>query len=440
LRDVAAGGSESAQSIGAIVFSSAEHHLPKLLSLNNYHYRRGGSDVMFMAHDALFQSIGWETAMMAMQHPRNTPSPWQKYFVDELEFGYDYSPLQKIGMVGKVVYSLEARQKLGRMLESFRPDVAHSHCIYHHLSPSVLGLLKARGVPTVMTAHDLKLACPAYKMFNRTGVCERCRGGNLLHVVANRCVRESLGASVLVAVESAVHKSLGLYKRNLDRVVVPSRFYQQKLQEWGWDEAQLRYIPYYIDADAFEPRYEGGDYFIYFGRLAPEKGLPTLIAAAVAANVKLRLVGTGPMDAELRAKTPPNVEYLGFQTGDDLWRQVRGARAAVVPSEWYENAPVSIMESYACGKPVIGARIGGISEMIAEGETGFLFDSGSVDQLAAALGKVAGMAAPAVAALGRAARRRVVEQFNRDLYLEAMLGLYRELGVAVDAGRAVDHA
>ena len=223
----------------------------RLLSLNTYFYRRGGSEAVFFDHDELFRNLGWETAMFAMKHPQNFESPWSEYFVDELEFGGDYGAAAKLKMAGKVIWSTEARDKLGRLLDRFTPDIAHGHLLYHHLSPSVMALLKDRGVPTVMTAHDLKVACPAYTMFNSGGVCEKCINGNLLHVVSNRCVRGSLSASVLVAVESAIHKSLKLWRKNLDRIVTPSRFYRDKLMEWGWPEEKLVYIPNYIDATLF---------------------------------------------------------------------------------------------------------------------------------------------------------------------------------------------
>src|SRR3989344_5255710 len=110
----------------------------KLLSLNTYHYRRGGADAVFLDHDELFRNLGWETAVFAMRHPKNSPSPWSEYFADELEFGHAYSLRQKLRMAGKVIYSREARIKLGRLIDKFHPDIAHAHCIYHHLSPSVL--------------------------------------------------------------------------------------------------------------------------------------------------------------------------------------------------------------------------------------------------------------------------------------------------------------
>lgn len=408
--------------------------MTKLLSINTYHYRRGGSDAAFLDHDAIFRSMGWDTAVMTMHHPKNQPSYWSRYCVNEIEFGHEYGLLEKLIMAGKVIYSWEAQRKISTLLDEFPADIAHAHCIYHHLSPSVLVELKRRGIPTVMTAHDLKLACPAYKMMNRRGVCEKCRSGNLLHLPINRCIRDSFTVSALVMLESAVHKTLGLYRRYLDRVVTPSQFYMQKLIEWGWPQAQLTYIPNYVDVTAFTPRYQPGNYFFYFGRLAMEKGAGTLIRAAARAKVKLRIAGTGPEEEALKrlaAETGGDVEFLGFVSGEALWNRVREARAMVLPSEWYENAPMSILEAYACGKPVIGARIGGIPEMIQVGQTGALFESGNVEELAAQLRRFADMSDSKVAEMGAAAREFVSRTFTRQRYLNDMLALYASLGVRV---------
>lgn len=413
--------------------------MTRLLSLNTYHYRRGGSDVVFLDHDAMFRALGWQTAVMTMQHPQNEPSPWSQFFADEIEFGHDYGMFDKLVMAGKTIYSREARRKLSTLLDRFPADIAHVHCIYHHLSPSVLVELKHRCIPTVMTAHDLKLACPAYKMLNRSGICEKCRSGNLLHVVANRCIRDSLPVSALIMLESAVHKSLGLYRRNLDRVVVPSQFYKQKLMEWGWPEQRLAYIPNYVNATAYTPYYKPGNYFLYFGRLAMEKGVATLIRAASLARIKLRIAGTGPEGDALKAlanEVGGDIEFLGFVSGDSLWDLVRRARAIVLPSEWYENAPVSVLEAYASGKPVIGARIGGIPELVREAETGAQFTSANVQELADLLRRFAGMRDSRLAAMGAAARDYVARTFTAQRYLDTMLTLYASLGVRAAPAKA----
>jgi glycosyltransferase involved in cell wall biosynthesis len=378
--------------------------------------------------------MGWETAVMSMHHPKNLESPWSRYFVDELEFGKSGGLIDKIVKAGKVVYSLEAQKKLRQLLAVFPADVAHVHCIYHHLSPSVLPVLREAGVPVVLTAHDLKIACPAYKMLNETGICERCRTGSVLNVVKHRCVRDSLGASAIVAVESGLQRTLRLYRRHLGRVITPSQFYRRKLMEWGWPPDQLAYVPNYVDASLFQPSYEPGDYFLFAGRLAVEKGVSTLLKAALAAKVPLRIAGTGPLEAELRALADSSagasgqVQWLGFCSGEALWKQVREARALVLPSEWYENAPMSVLEAYASGTPVIGADIGGIPEMI-DADTGWVFRSGDAEDLARVLSAAVATPDAVIADMGRRARQRVETQFNRERYLEGVLDVYRGLGI-----------
>ena len=286
-----------------------------------------------------------------------------------------------------------------------------------------------------MTAHDLKLACPAYRMLNDNGLCERCRDGSVLNVLRHRCMRGSLGASAVIAAESGLHRYLDTYRRHLDKVVVPSRFFLEKFVEWGWPRERFAYIPNYVDASAFEPCFEPGGYFLYFGRLAPEKGVATLLQAAHEAGVSLKVAGTGPQEAALRALAASlpglDVEFLGYRSGEPLHQLVRGARAVVLPSEWYENAPMSVLESMALGKPVIGARIGGIPELIDEGETGWVFESRSKTDLSQRLQQVQRAGDAGLARMGRAARARVAEHFNRSRYQRATLELYASLGVAL---------
>ncbi len=409
--------------------------MTRLVSLNSYHYRRGGSDVVYFEHDALFADLGWDTAMFAMHHPLNVESRWSEYFAQELEFGFSYNALDTLVRAGRVIYSMDARRQMQRLIRDFKPTVAHAHCIYHHLSPSVLSALKDAGVPVVMTAHDLKLACPAYKMLNDTGICEKCRGGNVLHVAANRCIRGSLGASMLVMLESAVHKSLGMYRKNLDRVVVPSRFFQNKLVEWGWSEEQIAYIPNFVDMEHLTPRPVTGNSVLYFGRLAPEKGVDTLMHAAATAGVALNIAGTGPSEDELKALASTidgDITFLGRLEKDAVEAAITASRVVVLPSRWYENAPMSVLESYGLGRTVIGARIGGIPELVQEGETGFLFDVDNIDQLTDLLRKVASMPDAALTQMGHHASDWVREQFSLNRYRSSMLELYGELGVSTN--------
>lgn len=405
---------------------------PRLLSINNYYYRRGGADIAFLEQNRLLEERGWDVVPFAMRHPKNLPSSWDGYFVDEIEFGESYSALEKLQRAAKVIYSREARDKVAALIAATRPTMAHAHSVYHHLSPAIFPAIKAAGVPLVMTVHDLKLACPAYTMLRDGRPCERCHGGRIHNVVLNRCIKGSASLSALIAAETAVHRILGLYAGTVDRFAVPSRFYIDKLVEWGWDRSRFVHVPNFVDAARVSPGgcSEAGRGFLYFGRLSPEKGLDTLIRAAALSRQALTVVGTGPQEAELRALADAagaDVNWLGYRSGDSLHASVSEARAVVLPSVWYENAPLSVLEAYALGRPVIGTRIGGIPELVREGETGAVVPPGDAEALAVEMARFAALPDATVAAMGRAGRRWVEDEFSPAAYRARLTDLYADL-------------
>ncbi len=401
----------------------------RLLSVNSYHYRRGGSDIVYLDHAALFERHGWSNVFFSMAHPNNQPYALDRHFAARVDYEVAKGAVDRLVDASRIIYSREAQRRLAALLDEHPVDLAHLHIIHHHLSPSVLVELRRRGIPAVMTAHDLKLACPSYKMMNAGGVCERCKGGRVWNVVRHRCIKGSLPASGLIMVESALHKLFDVYAKTLSAVVAPSRFYRAKLIEWGWRPEQVHYVPNCV---ALPPAAPGrfGDHVLFFGRLAPEKGVATLIAAAAKSRVPVVIVGSGPEEAALRAlaaSLAAPVTFRGFLSGEPLWQEVERCRAVVLPSEWYENAPVSVLEAFARYRPVAGAAIGGIPELITQGVTGWHFRSGDVGALAETLSAIADAPEPQLVAMGQAARAFVAETFSEERYFTAMSTLYRGL-------------
>lgn len=402
----------------------------KLLSINNYHYRRAGSDAAFLDHDRLFRGQGWETATFSMKHRENLASPWQEYFASEIELARDHSLATKLRLAGKVIYSRDARIQLRRLLGVFRPDIVHVHSVYHHISPAIFPILGSLNVPIVLTAHDYKLACPAYKMFDGVAICEQCRGGRLFPLVRKRCLHDSMAISALVGLETAFHRMRGYYRRYVDRIICPSRFHLQKLIEWGWPSDRLIHIANFFDASLWTPKFEPGQYFLYFGRIAPEKGLHTLVRASAHTQHPLKVVGWGTLIEDLQrlAKSlGAPVEFIERLPPRELAVLIRGARAVVLPSEWYENASLAVLEAFACGKPVLAARIGGNPETVFEGVNGWLFESGNVEALASRLNSIWNMSGPQIEVLGREAHSYVSRRHNATIYYEAMTRLYNSL-------------
>jgi glycosyltransferase involved in cell wall biosynthesis len=232
--------------------------------------------------------------------------------------------------------------------------------------------------------------------------------------------------------EAAVHKLLGSYRRSVDAFVVPSRFYIEKFSEWGMPASMFHHVPNFVDLQRYTPRYQPGEAFLYFGRVIRQKGVATLIRAAAAARSKLLIAGTGPEMEEMRALAASlnaDVTFLGHLGGQQLHDVIGSCRAVVLPSEWYENAPVSLLEAYALGKPVIGARIGGIPELIRENETGACFESGQVESLRGVLENFMARSAQQLAAMGAAGQRWVAEDFTVGMYRQRIMSVYRDLGV-----------
>jgi glycosyltransferase involved in cell wall biosynthesis len=406
--------------------------MPQLLSINNYYYRRGGSEVVFFEHNRLFENAGWEVVPFSMHNALNEPSPWSAHFINETDGAGRQSPVAKLTRAVSTIYSVEAVRRIRGLLDLIRPQIAHAHNIYHHLSPSVLVELHRRDVPVVLTLHDLKLVCPAYKMHTQGAICEECRGGALRNVIRNRCIKNSTAMSALVWLESTVHKALDIYMRNVTRFVVPSRFFLDKFAEWGVDTSRFAHIPNSIDVDALEATDEPGDAFVYLGRLVPEKGVATLVRAAAQAKVRLRIIGIGPEEAALRRLAQElggDVEFTGYLSGGELRAAISSARAVVIPSEWYENAPLSVMEASALGRPIIGADIGGIPELIRQEETGFVFPSGSVEALVEVLERVQRLPPEGLRGIGAAGREWMRAEFSPSAYRDRMFALYHDIGI-----------
>ena len=407
--------------------------MPTQISVTSYYYRRGGAEAVMLDQNELLENRGWRIVPFAMEYEKNLDTPFEDYFVEEIDFASDYTPVEKVRKVVKSVYSLEARREISRLIDAVRPDVVHAHNVYHHLTPAIFGAVQKKGVPMVMTVHDLKIGCPSKLMLAPDGVCERCKGGKTWNAVAQRCQKDSLALSTVVALETTLHNVLGSYRKNVDRFILPSHFHTNKLIEWGLPKDKTRYLPNAVDVSELTATYQPGERFVFVGRLSEEKGLLTFVKAVAQAGAKATIVGTGPQEEELQRTveaTGADAEFAGYQTGDALFEIIRNARALVLPSECYENAPVVLLEAYGVGTPVLGSNLGGIPELIVENETGLLAQAGSVEGFAVALQRYVEMTDAEVAEMGRTGRRFVEENFSRDRYLQGLLDIYGELGAS----------
>jgi glycosyltransferase involved in cell wall biosynthesis len=363
----------------------------RILMCNSVHYVRGGVDRYYFDLSDLLSSHGHEVIPFSMQHPRNRPTEYARYFVSQIDFP---SLLQqktglkaKLKVAERVIYSREARVKIERLLNDVKPDIVHVQEIDHELSPSILPPIREHGIPVVQTLHDYKLLCPNTNFYCRGAVCERCAGGAYYRAVLNKCKRNSRMASLLACVETYYQHLSRIYEKNVDLFFVPGGFLQKKLAESGFKARMVR-LPIFVDIDRFQPVYEPSEYFLFFGRLVELKGVQTLFEALRHVNSSLHLyvAGEGELEESLkqhaRQHSLSNITFLGYLDAESLIPMVQRAAFTVFPSKCYENYPVSILESFACGTPVIGSNIGGIPDIIQDGRSGLLFEPGNPQQLA----------------------------------------------------------
>lgn len=397
----------------------------------------GGAEAVHLDHLALFREHGWQCAEFAMSHPRNEPSEWASYFPPYFD---PKLRLSELGALPRFFHSTEARRNFARLLDDFQPSIIHVHGIYAHLTNAILKPALDRKIPIVYTLHDYKLICPAYHFYSpKIGVCEKCRGGKQWHCLTDRCTGGSVAKDALYAAEGLVQWHRGVPRDVVDRFVAPCQFTADKFVEHGYDATKTRFIPNFFETTDDAPadlaqtkalRQRFGDFVLFFGRLSIEKGIDLLIDACADQGLTLVIAGDGPERETLQAKaagsTQP-VHFTGHLTGSALWSYVEAATAIALPSVWYEIAPKSILEAQARAKITVLSAIGGLPEMIEDGDTGILVEPHSMRSLADGLRRVFAITEEERTAMGLRARARALTRYTRDRYYREMVGLYQEL-------------
>lgn len=395
----------------------------KVLLINNCFWRRGGSEAVYFNTADLLMAAGHKVVFLGLENSHNIKTGQKEYFV-------------KRGNVLKNMISYfsnkDAAIVVEEILEKEKPDIAHAHLLWGGMTASIVPVLHKHGVPLVHTAHDYRMVCPSYTFRNGFGeVCERCKGGNFIQCIKNRCAKGSLPQSVLMALEMMYRNHKWHPAKEIDGIIYVSNFAKQKHEEMDVKFASTLNIVLYNIAtvgEKYPPVEKDGDYYLYYGRLSGEKGVSTLIDAfAKHPELNLKVVGTGPVEVELKKKQYSNIEYLGYKSGEELYNLVRNAKYVCVPSEWYENNPMAIIEAYSMGVPVIGAQIGGIPEIVVEGKTGFLFQSGKIESLDKVISQSIEISEIDYVGMKKNALEFANHNFSSKQYPNKLLGFYKEV-------------
>ena len=337
--------------------------------------------------ERLLKEQGHEVAVFAMQYPENVESGWNGYYASQVDFA---GPLgNKLNAAKRLMGWGDIKLAFNKILDDFKPDIVHMHNIHSYLSPVLAKLAKRRGCRVVWTLHDYKLVCPSDACLLDGKPCEKCIGRGKMHVLKNRCMKGSLAASAMAYIE-ALKWNRNVLNRCSDAFICPSNFMASKMKKDGFDTEKLHVLCNHIDPEklalvnSLDSTRE--NYYVYVGRLSSEKGVETLLNVASKLPYILKVAGDGPLRKQMEDQYAgsKNIKFLGHQNAIQVAELLSKARFSVVPSEWYENNPLSVIESLCAGTPVVGARIGGIPELIDE-SNGIIFTSGNREELKAAI-------------------------------------------------------
>lgn len=359
----------------------------KILMVNKFLYPRGGCETYMLKLSEELKSKGHEIEFFGMYDEKNTVGNRENLYTTNMDF--HSTGIARFFYPFKIIYSFEASKKIGKVLDSFKPDIVHMNNINFQLTPSIIYAIKKRNIPLVQTVHDYQMICPNHLLYSlkEAKPCERCVNGSKFNCLKYSCIHSSKAKSLIGAIEAKLYSLLKTY-RKVDLFVCPSKFLAEKLLSADslytgktftiHNFIEKKPIPEKTDTKA--------PYVAFASRLSVEKGVDILSKAAkLLPDIPFIVAGNGPDDECL--KNIPNVTMKGFLTGDELTSLIANAKVMILPSVWYENCPLNILETHSFGVPVITMNSGGMAELVEDGKTGLLINEPTPEAIAQAIKK-----------------------------------------------------
>jgi glycosyltransferase involved in cell wall biosynthesis len=375
----------------------------RILIAHNAYQQKGGEDSVMATESTLLSSRGVEVAVYSRHN-------------DEI------TGMSRVALAGQTIWSSRTEADIAKWVADFRPDVIHVHNTLPLISPSLYVAAHKAGVPVVQTLHNFRLFC-TQAMFLRDGkVCEDCLGKLPWRGVVHGCYRNSRVQSAVVGGMLAVHRALGTYRNKVTRYIALNEFCRKKFIEGGLPAERIVVKPNFVDIPAGDEKLRQGGLFV--GRLSAEKGIVALARAMdQVPTCQLNVIGSGPEEAALSSRA--NIHMLGFLPRDQIFRHMQRAAYLLMPSIWYENFPLTLVEAFACGLPVIASRMGAMAELIEDGRTGLLFEPGAAEDLAKKI--IWAEANPeAMIAMGKYARNEYEAKYTPERNFRRLMVIYME--------------
>ncbi|MDE7385932.1 MAG: glycosyltransferase family 4 protein [Muribaculaceae bacterium] len=408
------------------------------IALVNYRYFiSGGPERYYFNIKEVLERHGHEVVPFSVKSSKNFDTPYDKYFLESVDDSEYFAKTRKnvstvLKSFTRMFYSFEAKRKFTSLLRDTCPDLVYIMQYHNKISPSIIDAARSMGIPVVHRISDFQYMCPNALFYNeRTGVCEDCLKGKRLSCVRNRCVMNSTVYSAIKAGAKALHDAMGVTRR-VDAFVVPSSFTMSKLNEYGIDATRLNHIPTFFNLrpyDASAISYE--PFFLYVGRVERQKGLQTLVDAVKGTRHRLKIIGfsNDGYDLELKkslTEAGGNIEFLGRMSFDEIVPYLQSCRCTVVPSEWYDNFPNAILESFAYRKAVIATDFGSLPELVENDVTGLTFKYRDVADLRRCLDFMADNES-AARAMGERAFELIQSRYSPEVHYASLMKLFDSL-------------
>ena len=410
----------------------------RILLVNYRYFISGGPEKYMFNIKKMLEDNGHEVIPFSIHSDRNVETEYSKYFVEPIgsrnAVYFDEvkkTPKSIWQMLTRSVYSVEVEKAIQREIKDVKPDLVYIIHFVNKLSPSVITGAKKLGVPVVLRLSDYFLLCPRFDFMYNKKICEDCLTCGYRSCIKKRCVKGSLFASVVRVFSMKVHKMLNIYK-NVDAFITPSEFLKKKLVANGYDESKITCIPTFTASKSAVGEPKVGTYGLYFGRVAEEKGVETVIKAyEIMPDRQVKIMGDDTTEEAIRLKNYveeyhlKNVEFLGFKSGEELEEVIKGARFTLIPSIWYDNLPNTALESFQYSKPVIASNIGSLPELVVNGYNGYLFEAGNEKQLAEKIKLLDDLAV--VQDMGANSRKRLESRFAPKTHYDALMGVFEKV-------------
>ena len=387
----------------------------KILICHNYYQNKGGEGQTVFKEKELLESKRHRVILFSKDNQE----------INNYEF------TQKARLCYEIVFSRSTYKKVIEIVGEEKPDIAHIHNVFPLISPSIYYALKNMNVPVVQTVHNYRFLCPNGLFLDNDGkICERCKNGNFSNAIIGKCYRNSYSQTFGMAFTLCLHRKLRTFINKIDIFISPSKFLKKKLIEGGMPEEKIVVKPHFVKCGEIKPSYEFDNYVVYMGRLSREKGLFTLLRAwKEVPGLTLKIIGEGPIRSELENFVSQaeisNVEFLEFIGGPKRFEILRKAMFMIFPSECYESFSYAIIESFACGTPVIASRIGGPQELVENGVTGFLFEPTNTKDLLQKISKLAENK-KLLLKMRHNARKLAEERYSEEVGYKNLMAVYKD--------------